>query len=83
MASLGRGSCVVIILAVGGSKASGIELVLQREPRSSKTWFHDGSVLPDEEHIDAGVLELHEETRLLLTSNDLTLLSNNSPVRVS
>jgi hypothetical protein len=63
-----------------------IKLVLQREPRTGKTWFpasFSPSVLPDEEHVDAGVRELHEEIRLLLTSNDLTLLSNHNPVRVS
>jgi hypothetical protein len=43
MSSLGQGDCVVILMIVGGSKASNIKLVLLREPRTQKNlvscWF--------------------------------------------
>jgi 8-oxo-dGTP pyrophosphatase MutT (NUDIX family) len=73
---------VVVVLHVGGSKASDIELVLQREPRLGKTWFPTSSVVPNGEHVDVGVRELHEETGLILPPNDLTMLSN-APVPVA
>jgi 8-oxo-dGTP pyrophosphatase MutT (NUDIX family) len=82
MASVGHGNYVVVVLNVGGSKASNIKLVLQREPRTSKNWFLAGSMFPNEEHFDATVRELREETGLTLTHDDLTILNNN-PVRVS
>jgi 8-oxo-dGTP pyrophosphatase MutT (NUDIX family) len=41
-----------------------------------------GSILPNEEHVDAAVRELHEETGLVLTPDDLTLLSD-AHVRVT
>ena len=75
MASLGPGHYAVMVIHVGGTKPSDLKLVLQREPRSGKTWFTAGSVLPNEEHVDAAVRELHEETGLDLTPDDLTLLS--------
>jgi 8-oxo-dGTP pyrophosphatase MutT (NUDIX family) len=62
MASVGPGNYVVAVLHVGGSEAFDIKLVLQCEPRSCKTWFLAGSVLPNEEHVDAAIRELHEET---------------------
>jgi hypothetical protein len=37
MASIGPRNYVVVVLHVGGSKAHGIKLVLQREPRTRKT----------------------------------------------
>jgi ADP-ribose pyrophosphatase YjhB (NUDIX family) len=55
--------------------------VLQREPRAGKTWFLAGSILHNEEHVDAAIRELFEGTRLTLTVGDLTLLSSN-PIRV-
>jgi 8-oxo-dGTP pyrophosphatase MutT (NUDIX family) len=82
MASVGHGNCVVIVRIVGGSKASNIKLILQREPRTGKAWFLAGSILHDEELVNAAVRELHEETKLTLANGDLTLLSDN-PVRVS
>jgi 8-oxo-dGTP pyrophosphatase MutT (NUDIX family) len=82
MASLGLGHYMVVVQHVRGSKASNIKLVLQREPRSSNTWFPAGSILPNEEHVDAVVRELLEESGLTLTSNDLTMLSD-VPVRVA
>jgi 8-oxo-dGTP pyrophosphatase MutT (NUDIX family) len=47
-----------------------------------RTRFPACSILPDEKHVDAAVRELHEETGLVLTFDDLTILSYN-PVRVS
>jgi 8-oxo-dGTP pyrophosphatase MutT (NUDIX family) len=82
MAYVGRGHYVVAIMHVGGSKASDIKLVLQRKPRNGKTWFLVGSISPNKEHVDAYVRELHEETALTLTPDDLSLLSD-APVRVA
>jgi ADP-ribose pyrophosphatase YjhB (NUDIX family) len=76
MASLGPGHYVVLVIHVGGTKPSDLKLVLQREPRSGKTWFPAGSILPNKEHVDVAVRELHEETGLVLTPDDLTLLSD-------
>jgi hypothetical protein len=58
MASLGHGNYVVVALYVGGSKASDLNLVLWREPRTGRTWFSSGSILPNEEHVDGAVREL-------------------------
>jgi 8-oxo-dGTP pyrophosphatase MutT (NUDIX family) len=82
MASVGHGHYVVLVIHVGGTKLSDVKLVLQREPRTGKTWFPAGSILPNEEHVDAAVREIHEETDLTLTSDDLTLLSD-AHVRVA
>jgi 8-oxo-dGTP pyrophosphatase MutT (NUDIX family) len=82
MASLGPGRYVVVVIHVGGTKLSNVKLVLQREPRTGKTWFPAGSVRANEEPIDAAVRELHEETGLTLTPDDLTLLSD-AHVRVA
>jgi 8-oxo-dGTP pyrophosphatase MutT (NUDIX family) len=41
-----------------------------------------GSILPNEESVDADVRKLLEETGLTLTLDDLTLLSD-APVRVA
>jgi 8-oxo-dGTP pyrophosphatase MutT (NUDIX family) len=82
MASLGPGHYVVLVIHVGGTKPLDLKLVFQREPRSGKTWFPAGSILPNEEPIDAAVRELHEETDLVLTPDDLTLLSGE-PVLVT
>jgi 8-oxo-dGTP pyrophosphatase MutT (NUDIX family) len=76
MASLGPGHYVVLVIHVGGTKLLDLKLVLQREPRSGKTWFPAGSILPNEEHVDVVVRELHEETGLIMTPDDLTLLSD-------
>jgi hypothetical protein len=51
MASVGPGRYVVVVLHVGGSKLSDIKPVLQREPRSGKTWFPAGSVSTNKEHV--------------------------------
>jgi hypothetical protein len=75
MSSVGPGNYVVIIPHVGGTKASDIKLVLQSEPRTSKSWFVACVVLPNEEYVDAALSELIEETCLTLTVDDLTLLS--------
>jgi ADP-ribose pyrophosphatase YjhB (NUDIX family) len=82
MASLGPGRYLVVVLHVGGTKLSDIKLVLQREPHYGKTWFPAGSVTANEEHVDAAVRELHEETGLTLTPDDLMLLSD-ARVRVA
>jgi 8-oxo-dGTP pyrophosphatase MutT (NUDIX family) len=82
MASVGPGRYVVVVLHVGGTKLSDVKLVLQREPRTGKTWFPAGSVTANEEPVDAAVRELHEETGLILTPDDLTLL-RGAHVRVA
>jgi 8-oxo-dGTP pyrophosphatase MutT (NUDIX family) len=82
MASVGPGRYVVVVIHVGGTKLSNVKLVLQREPRTGKTWFPAGYVAANEELVDAAVRELHEETGLTLTPDDLTLLSD-APVRVA
>jgi 8-oxo-dGTP pyrophosphatase MutT (NUDIX family) len=82
MAFVGPGRYVVVVLHVGGTKLSDIKLVLQREPRSSKTWFPAGSVTANKEPVDVAVRELHEETGLILTPGDLMLLSD-APVGVA
>jgi ADP-ribose pyrophosphatase YjhB (NUDIX family) len=82
MAYVGRGRYVVVVLHVGGTKLSDIKLVLQREPRTCKTWFPAGSTTANEELVDAAVRELHEEASLILTPDDLTLLSDTH-VRVA
>jgi 8-oxo-dGTP pyrophosphatase MutT (NUDIX family) len=53
--SVGPSNYVVVVLHVGGSKASNIKLISKRESRTSKTWFPAGSILPNEEHVDAAV----------------------------
>jgi 8-oxo-dGTP pyrophosphatase MutT (NUDIX family) len=60
MASVGPGRYV------RGTKLFDIKLVLQREPRSCKTWFPASSVTSNEEHVYAAVRELHEEIGLIL-----------------
>jgi ADP-ribose pyrophosphatase YjhB (NUDIX family) len=82
MAYVGPGHYVVVVLHVGGTKLSYVKLVLQREPRTGKTWFPAGPVTANEEHVNAAVRELHEETGLILTPDDLTLLSD-AHVRVA
>jgi ADP-ribose pyrophosphatase YjhB (NUDIX family) len=82
MPSLGPGHYVVLVIHVGGTKLSDVKLVLQREPRFGKTWFPIGSILPNEEHVDAVVRELHEETGLVMIPDDLTVLSD-AHVRVT
>jgi 8-oxo-dGTP pyrophosphatase MutT (NUDIX family) len=57
----------VVVMPIGGSKASNIILVLYREPRSRKTWFLAGSILPNEELVNVAVRELFEENGLSLT----------------
>jgi 8-oxo-dGTP pyrophosphatase MutT (NUDIX family) len=59
-----------------------VKLVLQREPRTGKTWFPAGSVTANEEPVDAAVRELREEAGLTLTPDDLMSLSD-APVRVA
>jgi hypothetical protein len=63
--SLGPRHYVMVVLHVGGSKASDIKLVLQRELRSGKIWFRAGSIIPNEEHVHVVVRELHEEIGLV------------------
>jgi ADP-ribose pyrophosphatase YjhB (NUDIX family) len=82
MASFGPGRHVVVVIHVGGTKLSNVKLVLQREPRTGKTWFPAGSVAANEELVDAAARELHEETCLTLTPDNLTLLSD-AHVRVA
>jgi ADP-ribose pyrophosphatase YjhB (NUDIX family) len=82
MAFVGPSRCVVVLLHVSGSKLADGKLVLQREPSSGKPWLPAGSISHDEEPVDAAVRELHEDTSLTLTPDDLTLLSD-APVRVA
>jgi 8-oxo-dGTP pyrophosphatase MutT (NUDIX family) len=56
--------------------------VFPRESRSRKSLFHAASILPHDEHVDAAVRELFEENGFTLAVDDLTMLSNNSYVRV-
>jgi 8-oxo-dGTP pyrophosphatase MutT (NUDIX family) len=56
--------------------------MLQREPRTCKTWFLAGSILPNEAHVDDAVRELLEETGLTLFVDDLKLLSSGNHVRI-
>jgi hypothetical protein len=42
MAYVGPRRYVVVVLHVGGTKLSNAKLVLQREPRTGKTWFPAG-----------------------------------------
>jgi 8-oxo-dGTP pyrophosphatase MutT (NUDIX family) len=72
----------VVVIHVGGTQLYDVKLVLQREPRTGKTWFPASSVTANEEHVDAAVRELHEETGLTLTPDDLTLL-RDALVRVA
>jgi 8-oxo-dGTP pyrophosphatase MutT (NUDIX family) len=60
MASVGPGRYVVVVIHVGGTKLSNVKQVLQREPRTGKTWFPASSVAANEEHVDAAARELHE-----------------------
>jgi ADP-ribose pyrophosphatase YjhB (NUDIX family) len=76
MASIGPKRYVVVVLHVGGTTLFDVKPVLQREPRTGKTWFPAGSVTASEKPVDAAVRELHEETGLILTPDDLTLLSD-------
>jgi 8-oxo-dGTP pyrophosphatase MutT (NUDIX family) len=64
MAYVGPSHYVVVVLHVGGSKASDIKLVLHREPRIGKTLCPAGSILPNGEPVDDDVRELLEETGL-------------------
>jgi hypothetical protein len=54
----------------------------QCEPCTGKAWLPTGIVLPNEEPFDVAVRELLEETGLILTVDDLTILSG-IVVRVS
>jgi ADP-ribose pyrophosphatase YjhB (NUDIX family) len=76
MASIGPGRYVVVVLHVGGTKLSDINLVLQREPRFGKPWFPVGSVTANKEPVYDAVRELHEENGLILTPDDLMMLSD-------
>jgi ADP-ribose pyrophosphatase YjhB (NUDIX family) len=76
MASVGPGRYVVVVIHVGGTKLSNVKLVLQREPRTGTTWFPTGFVTANEEPDDDAVRELYEENGLILTPDDLTLLSD-------
>jgi ADP-ribose pyrophosphatase YjhB (NUDIX family) len=60
MASIGPRRYVTVVIRVGGTKLSNVNLVLQREPRTGNTWFPAGSVTANEEHVDAAVRELHD-----------------------
>jgi hypothetical protein len=73
---------VVAVLHVGSPNAIAIKFVLQRKLKSGKAcWFHANTVLPNKEHVDATVHKLFEETGLIMTTDDLTLLSGKD-VRV-
>jgi hypothetical protein len=58
MASLGPENYVVVVPPIGGSKASDIKVILHREPRTGKTWFLAGLILPNVTPVDAAVCEL-------------------------
>jgi ADP-ribose pyrophosphatase YjhB (NUDIX family) len=65
-----------------GLKLADIRLVLQREPSYGKIWFPSGTIASNEAHVDVAVRELHEETCLILTLDDSTLLTD-APVCVA
>jgi hypothetical protein len=65
MASLGPSNYMVVVMLVGGSKASDIKLVLQCEPRTGKTLFLAALILPNEEQVDVAFRKLFEEKALL------------------
>jgi ADP-ribose pyrophosphatase YjhB (NUDIX family) len=46
-------------------------MLVLTKPRTGKTHFRAISILPNEEHVDAAVRELFEETALFLTSTIL------------
>jgi hypothetical protein len=48
VAFVGVGNYVVVVLHVGGSKASGIRLIQHREPHTGKKWLPAGLILPNE-----------------------------------
>jgi ADP-ribose pyrophosphatase YjhB (NUDIX family) len=75
MASVGPGNCVVVVLNVGGTKALDIKLVLQRETQTRKYWVPAGFVLLKSMPLDAVERELFQEAGLIVTVDDLTLLS--------
>jgi hypothetical protein len=56
--------------------------IYDSEPRTGKTWFLAGSLLPNEGHVHVDVHELLEETSLTLTPDALTMLSD-APVHVA
>jgi 8-oxo-dGTP pyrophosphatase MutT (NUDIX family) len=67
MAYVGPSNYVVVVLHDIDFRASDMKLVLQREPRIGSTWFPAGLIFPNEdEHVDATVRELCEETGLTL-----------------
>jgi ADP-ribose pyrophosphatase YjhB (NUDIX family) len=51
-------------------------------PRTGKTLFFASSILPNEELVNVAIRVLHDETGLILTSDDLTMLSD-APLRVA
>jgi hypothetical protein len=57
-ASVGLSKNVVDVLHVGGTHASYLKLVLQREPRPGKPRFRVDIVLPNEEQVDEAFREL-------------------------
>jgi ADP-ribose pyrophosphatase YjhB (NUDIX family) len=75
MAFVGPYNYALVVLRVGSPNASDMKIVLQREPKSDKAWFLVGTVLPDEEHVDAAVYKFFEETGMIMTDGDLTLMS--------
>jgi ADP-ribose pyrophosphatase YjhB (NUDIX family) len=75
MVSVGPDNCGVVDLSLESPHASDITLVLQREPRSGKSWCVADIVLPKEKYVDAAVRDLFEEIGLTLTVDNFTVLS--------
>jgi hypothetical protein len=55
MTFFGPDNYVVVVLPLGGSKAYVTKLVLQLEPRSGRTWFPVGLILPNEALVDVAI----------------------------
>jgi 8-oxo-dGTP pyrophosphatase MutT (NUDIX family) len=82
MTFVGLSRYVMILLPIGSPIGSDIKLAMQREPLTCKILFLVGSMLVNEEPVDAVVRELVEETSLPPSVYDLTMSFFCEAVRV-